>query len=74
MKQYIIKDTCIINEGQRVYSDLLIRKGRIEKIAPSIGTKEKNIEINGRGHFLSPGAGNAQVQFLEPCLIHKRTI
>ena len=74
MKQYIIKDTCIINEGEKIFGDLLIKKGRIEKIAPSIDTKEGSIEIIGKDQFLMPGVIDDQVHFREPGLTHKATI
>ncbi len=74
MKQYIIKNTCLINEGQKIYGDILLKKGRIEKIAPSINTKENSIEINGTDRFLLPGAIDDQVHFREPGLTHKATI
>ena len=74
MKQYIIKDTCIINEGQRLYGDVLIKKNRIEKIATTINRKENSIEISGKNQFLLPGAIDDQVHFREPGLTHKATI
>ncbi len=74
MKSYIIKDTCIINEGEKIFSDLLIKKGRIEKIAAHISTKENCNEINGEGLCLLPGVIDDQVHFREPGLTHKATI
>ena len=74
MKQYVIKDTCIINEGQRMYGDVLLKKGRIEKIANAISTKEASIEVSGKNQFLLPGAIDDQVHFREPGLTHKATI
>ena len=74
MKQYIIKDTCIVNEGKRIYGDVLLTNGRIEKIADSINTKENSIEIIGKDQFLLPGAIDDQVHFREPGLTHKATI
>jgi dihydroorotase len=74
MNTYIIKDTCIINEGQKIYGDLLVKNGRIEKIAASIDTKENCIEVNGKNKFLLPGAIDDQVHFREPGLTHKATI
>jgi dihydroorotase len=74
MKQYIIKDTCIVNEGKKIHGDVLIKNGRIEKIAASIDTKEKSIEIQGNNQFLIPGAIDDQVHFREPGLTHKATI
>ena len=74
MNQYIIKDTCIINEGVKIFGDLLIKKGRIEKIAKSIDTKEASIEIVGKDQFLLPGVIDDQVHFREPGLTHKANI
>lgn len=74
MKQYIIKDTCIVNEGKKIYGDVLVKSGRIEKIATSIDTKEKSIEILANGQCLIPGAIDDQVHFREPGLTHKATI
>ncbi len=74
MKQYIIKDTTVINEGQRIHGDVLVKKGRIQKIANSINTKENAIEISGKDQFLIPGAIDDQVHFREPGLTHKATI
>ncbi len=74
MKSYIIKDTCIVNEGQRTFGDILIKNGRIEKIASSIDRIEKVIEINGKDQFLLPGAIDDQVHFREPGLTHKADI
>lgn len=74
MSQYIIKNTCIVNEGQRAYGDVLIKNGRIEKMAASIDTKEHSKEIIGTDQFLIPGAIDDQVHFREPGLTHKATI
>jgi len=74
MKHTLIKDTCIINEGQRVYGDLLIKSGRIEKIGGNIEIKANATEINGSDQFLLPGVIDDQVHFREPGLTHKATI
>lgn len=74
MNQYIIKNTCIVNEGQKIYGDVLVKKGRIEKIGQSVDTKEKSIEIIATDQFLIPGAIDDQVHFREPGLTHKATI
>ena len=71
MKQYLIKDTCIINEGKKIYGDVLIKNGKIEKIAAAIETKESCLEINGKDQWLLPGAIDDQVHFREPGLTHK---
>jgi dihydroorotase len=74
MAQYLIKNTCIVNEGKKNFGDVLVKSGRIEKIAPLIDTKEKSTEIDGSGQFLLPGAIDDQVHFREPGLTHKATI
>ena len=70
----IIKNATIINEGQRVNGDVLIKNGRIEKIANSIEVKENVNEINAEGLLLLPGAIDDQVHFREPGLTHKANI
>ncbi len=74
VKNYIIKNTCIVNEGEQRYADLYIKNGRIEKIAESISIKEAAEEINGENLNLLPGAIDDQVHFREPGLTHKANI
>lgn len=74
MQNYLIKNTCIVNEGSRFYGDLLIKNGRIEKIAASIDLPENCVEIDGSNQFLIPGAIDDQVHFREPGLTHKANI
>lgn len=74
MTTYILKDACIVNEGKQVHTDLLIKNGRIEKIADSISLKENSSEIIATGQYLLPGVIDDQVHFREPGLTHKATI
>lgn len=74
MSNYLIKNATLVNEGLRFEADLLIREGRIEKIAPNIETKFAVQEIDGSGQFLLPGAIDDQVHFREPGLTHKANI
>jgi dihydroorotase len=74
MNTYLIKDTCIINESKKIYSDVLIKNKKIEKIAANINPKENAIEIDGSNQFLLPGAIDDQVHFREPGLTHKASI
>jgi dihydroorotase len=74
MKQYIIKDTCLVNEGKKTYSDVLVKNGRIEKIATDISVKGNSTEIKGTDRFLLPGVIDDQVHFRQPGLTHKATI
>jgi len=74
MRTYILKDACIVNEGKQVHTDLLIKNGRIEKMADSISLKENCSEIIATGKYLLPGVIDDQVHFREPGLTHKATI
>jgi len=74
MENYIIKNTSIVNEGSIVNGDLLIKNGRIDKIAANIQPAILVKEINGEGKYLLPGAIDDQVHFREPGLTHKATI
>jgi len=75
MSTTLIKDIQIVNEGKIFVSDVLIRNGRIEKIAPVIDNVDVNcIEINGHGLHLFPGVIDDQVHFREPGLTHKADI
>jgi dihydroorotase len=60
----------VVNEGITEVKDILIRNGRIEKIAGNISaTVSKTIDCTGQ-HIL-PGAIDDQVHFREPGLTHK---
>jgi len=71
---YLIKDASIVNENKIFQSDVLIKDGRIEKIAPAISLKYTIKEIDATGLYLFPGAIDDQVHFREPGLTHKATI
>lgn len=72
----IIRNASIVNEGKYSIADILIKDGRIEKIAPSISFKNQELitEINAEGLYLFPGVIDDQVHFREPGLTHKGTI
>lgn len=72
MQIYLIKNILVVNEGSITPADVLIRNGRIEKIAPLIDVAAT--EINGEGRYLLPGAIDDQVHFREPGLTHKANI
>ncbi|HVZ56924.1 MAG TPA: dihydroorotase [Chitinophagaceae bacterium] len=75
MQNYLIKNIQIVNEGRIVAADVLIRGGRIEKIASRISQSPGNVrEIDGEGRYLLPGVIDDQVHFREPGLTHKATI
>lgn len=74
MQNYLIKNAAIVNEGRTFSSDLLIKNGRIEKIAGQIETPANCVEIDATGLHLLPGAIDDQVHFREPGLTHKANI
>ena len=73
MKSYLIKNANIVNEGQVFCSDVLIKNGRIEKIASSISDSSA-IVVDAAGKYLLPGMIDDQVHFREPGLTHKGNI
>jgi dihydroorotase len=73
MPQLVIKGALVVNEGKVSALDVLIRNGRIEKVAKNIATKEAK-EIDADGLHLLPGVIDDQVHFREPGLTHKATI
>ncbi|PIE86926.1 MAG: dihydroorotase [Bacteroidetes bacterium] len=74
MKSTILKLGTIVNEGRQFVADILIKNGRIEKIAPSISNDSNAEEINVEGKFVMPGCIDDQVHFREPGLTHKGDI
>jgi dihydroorotase len=74
MRNYLIKNISIVNEGKVSTADLLVKNGRIEKIGTGIQPDFAVMEINGEGKHLLPGVIDDQVHFREPGLTHKATI
>lgn len=74
MSTTIIRNATIINEGKKYVSDLLLSRGRIEKIGASLDIKSASREIHADGLFLFPGVIDDQVHFREPGLTHKADI
>jgi dihydroorotase len=70
----LIKNGTIINEGTKTNADILISKGKIEKIASQIACQEAVNEIDASGLFVLPGCIDDQVHFREPGLTHKGNI
>lgn len=69
----VLKGGTIINRGKSFLSDVLIDKGRIQLVAPSI-QREHAKEINVEGKWIIPGIIDDQVHFREPGLTHKANI
>lgn len=72
MDRIIIKNTRIVNEGSSTYGDVLLHKGRIERVDGLID--QAGHEIDGEGKWLLPGVIDDQVHFREPGLTHKANI
>ncbi|MEO6037766.1 MAG: dihydroorotase, partial [Saprospiraceae bacterium] len=69
----LIRNARLVNRGQIIATDLLIRDGRIAKIAPTIPDRADR-ELDAQGHYVLPGIIDDQVHFREPGLTHKATI
>lgn len=74
MKNYLIKNVHLVNEGKQWTADVLIKNGRIEKIAHNIDVDFAVENIDGEGKYLLPGIIDDQVHFREPGLTHKANI
>jgi dihydroorotase len=74
MKSTILKSGTIVNEGQQFVADILIKNGRIEKIASTISNEINAEEIDVTGKLILPGCIDDQVHFREPGLTHKGDI
>ena len=73
MNTYLIKAATIVNEGQKIVADVLIKDGFIDKIGQNLSAPEAE-EINAEGKYLLPGMIDDQVHFREPGLTHKADI
>ena len=73
MSSLLIKNAQVVNEGTIQTLDLLVKNGRIEKIAPQIDAIVDR-EINAEGLHLLPGLIDDQVHFREPGLTYKANI
>lgn len=73
-KSILLKNGTIINESKQFVSDLLIKNGKIERIAPYISVDYAVEEINLEGKYVLPGCIDDQVHFREPGLTHKADI
>lgn len=73
MNTYLIKAATIVNEGQKIVADVLIKDGLIAKIGQNLSETGAQ-EINAEGQYLLPGMIDDQVHFREPGLTHKADI
>ena len=73
MKTILIKNARIVNRGQIIEGDILVKTGRIERIAGTINA-HSDLELDATGKYVLPGIIDDQVHFREPGLTHKATI
>ncbi len=69
----LLKSATLVNEGKEIEADVLIKNGRIEKIASSISATNEEV-VDASGKYLFPGIIDDQVHFREPGLTHKANI
>jgi dihydroorotase len=69
----LIKQARIVNRGTITEGDILVKDGRIVKIARDISAPEAKI-IDAKGQLAIPGIIDDQVHFREPGLTHKGEI
>ena len=69
----LIRNALLVNEGHQQVADVLVKNGRIEKIAAQIDASARQ-EIDAAGDWLLPGMIDDQVHFREPGLTHKGCI
>jgi len=67
----VIKNAQLINEGQVTESDVLLKGGRIDRIATDLQVPAGAEVVDAAGHHLLPGMIDDQVHFREPGLTHK---
>lgn len=73
MKNILIKNCTLVNEGEIKVADILIKDTIIQQIG-SIDKILGAIEIDGTGKYLLPGIIDGQVHFRDPGLTHKGDI
>jgi dihydroorotase len=69
--EILITNARMVNEGAIQEGDLLVRDGRIEKIAPQISAGGTGQVLDAAGRLLMPGMIDDQVHFREPGAPHK---
>lgn len=74
MKNYLLKNAVIVNEGKKQAGSVYIKNGFIEKIGTDFSIRENHEVIDLKGAYLLPGCIDDQVHFREPGLTQKGTI
>ncbi|WP_257385866.1 dihydroorotase [Tahibacter caeni] len=71
MKNWLIRNAELVNEGSRRVADVRLRGGRIEAIASDLAARSDETVVDAAGRWLLPGMIDDQVHFREPGLEHK---
>ncbi len=74
MSEFLIKNARLVNDGQDLEGDLLIRNGRIERLDSEISARDGIRVMDAEGRLLMPGMIDDQVHFREPGATHKGDI
>lgn len=75
MKNYLIKNARIVNEGEVIAGDVLVTNGRIERVDQNISPRNNEVKIiDANNQYLLPGIIDDQVHFREPGLTQKADI
>lgn len=74
MRNYLLKNAVIVNEGQQIEGDVYVSNGIIQQIGKDLSVDENHVIIDLDGDYLLPGCIDDQVHFREPGLTHKATI
>lgn len=74
MSTLLIQGGSVVNEGKIEELDLLVKDGKIVKIAKDLSTEKASEIINAKGKYVMPGLIDDQVHFREPGLTHKANI
>jgi len=70
-KSTVIRNARLVNEGEIIESDVLLKNGRIEKITSDLQAPANAEVVDANGRHLLPGMIDDQVHFREPGLTHK---
>ncbi|WP_273211474.1 dihydroorotase [Runella zeae] len=74
MQTILILNARIVNEGQILEQDILVKNGFIDTIAPNLSHLVADRLIDAKGQYVLPGVIDDQVHFREPGLTHKASI
>ena len=74
MRQILITNAKIVNDGQITNGQILIEGDYIKAVGQNLMTQDDTHVIDANGNYVIPGIIDDQVHFREPGLTHKATI